>query len=376
MHIIFYVSVLVGLCYVLLMLYLAYGWLSLGDYHRDYHKPYTSVSVILPMRNEEQNILTCLASIALQDYPADKFEVLVIDDQSEDRSVDLVKEFIDAHPEKTIRLINQKQVTGKKAILALGVQRANGKLIVCTDADCTVGEQWLSTLVNYYETYGVAMLAGPVCMDGEKNIFEQMQSLEFISMIGTTASTITLDQPLMCNGANMAFEKDAYMYLGAAKTGSKFASGDDVFLLKQIRHKLKERIGFVKSQAAIVSTKAQPTLKEFINQRIRWASKSKGYTDVFSLITAFTVLLFSLSIPMLLLCGIFQPLFLRIALLLFMIKLVVDLPVMAGTALFLNKSRLLIWYLPVQMLYIFYISWVGFFSTFKGFYWKQRYYKK
>lgn len=376
MHILFYISIAISICYLLLMLYLTFGWLSLGEYHRDNRPPHTKVSIIIAVRNEIKTIENCLHSISLQDYNKALFEVIVIDDHSEDKTVNYIKSFIDNHPELLIRLVEQSQAEGKKKAIAQGIHRSNGTLIITTDADCTMGPQWLSTTVNYYETYGVSMIAGPVEISDEKNIFEKMQSLEFLSLIATTASTITLNLPLMCNGANLAFEKEAYQAIGSNQLNAKYTSGDDVFLLKQIKYKLKERIGFIKHPAAIVSTQAQPTVSSFINQRIRWVSKTKGSSDSFLYITSFIIYLFNLLIPTLVIFGIFEPIILKIALILLMLKLLIDLPIMAGIAFFMNKTKSLIWYIPLQFINLFYISLIGLIGNFKGFYWKNRYYKQ
>ena len=327
-------------------------------------------------RNEEDNIDSCLEAITLQDYDKNLFEVLIIDDNSEDNTTNHIKAFIDKHPELLIRLVIQKQAEGKKKSIAQGIHRSNGTFIVTTDADCTMGPLWLSTIVNYYETYGVSMIAGPVEFADEKNIFEKMQSLEFLSLVASGAASITIGNPLMCNGANLGFEKAAYLAIGSNQSNTKYTSGDDVFLLKQIKYKLKERIGFIKHQNAIVSTKAQPTLGLFFNQRIRWVSKSAGTKDAFSIITATIIFLFHLLLPTLTIIGLYEPIILKIALILFMIKLLIELPIMAAISIFMNKTKLLIWYIPVQIVYVFYIIIIGVIGNFKGFYWKNRYYKQ
>jgi len=373
--IVFYLITISCGLYVLLMLYFSYGWFSLGIYNRNYRNPSTPVSVIIPARNERKNILNCLDDIVKQDYPAGLFEIIVVDDASEDNTSKLVERFIAEHPETHVRLIKLADAhknSSKKRAITEGVQQAKGTLIVTTDADCRMNEKWLSTIVNYYETYGVSMIVGPVNLDNENTFFKKIQSLEFLSLIAASAASVTLNNPILCNGANLAYEKDVFEKVKGFKGNEKFASGDDVFLLQKVKRKLHERIGFIRNVDAIVYTEPESSLKDFIRQRTRWISKSRGYKDPFTIAVAIIVYLFNLLLLTGLVLGFIYPLFLKAVLLFFIVKLFVDLPILGGISFFVGQSSLLLYYLPLQVINIFYVSFIGIWGNFVKYKWKGR----
>ncbi len=373
-NIVFYlITVSFGL-YLIIILYYSYGWFSLGNFNKTFKTPFTQVSVIVAVRNERNNILNCLTDIIKQDYPAELFELIVVDDASEDHTAQLVEEFIEDHPEKNIRLIYIKDKTrsSKKHAITEGISRSAGTFIVTTDADCRMNEQWLSSLVNYYETFGVSMIAGPVCMNDEGSVFQKLQSLEFFSLVVVGAASITLNNPILCNGANLAYEKSSFDFLKGFKGNEKYASGDDIFLLQKIKKQLHERIGFIRNVDSIVYTSAEESFRGFIQQRVRWISKSKAYKDFFTIFTAVIVFSFNLLLLCGFILGLFNPLFLKIVLFFFSIKLFIDLPLLAGITYFMGRSKLLLYYLPLQMLNVFYVSIVGFYGNFAKYNWKGR----
>ena len=372
--IVFYI--LTGSCilYVLIITYLSYGWYSLGEYNRNFSRPSTLVSILIPARNEELNILNCLTDVARQDYPSELFEIIVIDDVSQDKTVSIVKKFIDEHPEKNIRLLilkeEEKNVFKKRAITH-GVKQAKGTLIVTTDADCTMNEKWLSTIVNYYETYGVSMIAGPVCMNEKKSLFQKLQSLEFLSLIVSGAASITLNRPILCNGANLAYEKSSFEFANGFKENEKYASGDDIFLMHKLI-KRKERIGFIRNTDAIVYTQANNNLKSFVSQRVRWISKTRSCKDFFTILTAVIVYFFNTILLAGLITGIFFPIFYKIFLIFFVVKLFIDLPLIGGITFFMGRFQLMLFYLPMQIINIIYVPVVGLLGNFSTYSWKGR----
>ena len=237
---------------------------------------------------------------------------------------------------------------------------AAGEWIVTTDADCTMDKQWLSALMQDAGDSGLQMLLAPVVYSQEKSVFGQLQEIEFMSLIASSAGASTLGMPIMCNGANLAYQKNAFMKLNGYVADQKFASGDDMFLMMKIRKAYGSRaIRFVKSPLAIVTTKAAATLSDFANQRLRWVSKSKGYRDAGVLTTAVIVYAFSLSAFISLLSwasGLSGPL---VPLTFLSVKILADFPLMAAYSRFANRSRLMLWYVPMQFIYLFYVTLFG-----------------
>jgi cellulose synthase/poly-beta-1,6-N-acetylglucosamine synthase-like glycosyltransferase len=273
-----YALVMGGYC--LLVLVLSVLWARM----KTVLKPNTIIStvtitVLLPVRNEEDSIVACLQSIAEQDFPADRLEVLVLDDDSTDRTAELVAKFIQSRTTAMhIQLIHLPPVPGltahKKRALDIGVQTARGELIVTTDGDCVSGPHWLSTLAAFYEAQKPKLIAGPVAIEPGNTLFGKMQALEFSGLMAVGGASAAAGVPLLCNGANLAYPRAVFLELGGY-AGDETASGDDMMLLKKIQRAYPVEVSFLKSADALVWTGPKESLGGFLQQRKRWASKFK-----------------------------------------------------------------------------------------------------
>lgn len=268
------------------------------------------VSVIIAARNEEGNIAGCLNSIVLQDYPKELFEVIVVNDQSEDKTGEIINHFISSDT------INLKQLVttgdgGKKAALGMALEKSTGTIILVTDADCQPSAGWIKSMVSCFHTTNALMVAGPVVLKDKGSIFSKFQVTEFNSLIASTAGSIGKHKPIMCNGANLGFVKEVITATDAFK--KDYSSGDDVFLMLSIKKRFgADRIKFLNDPAGIVYTQPLEKTGDFINQRIRWTSKSGGYKDAFLIYSAISVLslnlvIFILSISWMLQAKLYYP---------------------------------------------------------------------
>jgi cellulose synthase/poly-beta-1,6-N-acetylglucosamine synthase-like glycosyltransferase len=291
-----YFSAFLTLIYVLVVCSFIRGWARINLIHINDTPPNTMVSILIAARNEEDNIGNTLDDIIAQDYDKNLMEVIVIDDHSTDSTSDIVLSYAD----KGIKLIklNEPNVLNsyKKKAIQTGIQQSKGQLIITTDSDCQMGVNWLKSIVNYYETNSYKMISSPVAYFKEKGFFEYIQTLEFSYLIGLGASTIGNNNPSTCNGANLAYEREAFFEVGGFTGIDDLASGDDELLLHKMAARYKGKIGFLKNRDAIVYTQAKPTLKEFIEQRKRWASKSTRYKDKLIILLGISIWLFNLSI--------------------------------------------------------------------------------
>ncbi|MGD0710369.1 MAG: glycosyltransferase [Bacteroidales bacterium] len=363
-------------CYALLIIAYSFGWFSIRTWKRTGEKPSTKVSVIVPARNESENIVSCLEGISSQTYPESLYEIIVVDDSSDDNTVEVVKGLISNSLLKNIRLIelSDKNIHGKKQAITEAIKVSTGDFIITTDADCRLTENWISAIVEYYERYKPAMIAGPVCFTEGGNSFQRMQGLEFLSLISSGAAAMKLGMPIMCNGANLAYEKEAFIEAGGYDANNKYTSGDDIFLMLALKKTSKRKIAFIKCMDAIVYTSPQPTLKNFTNQRKRWASKSRGYADIAIVSVALLVFLFNLSLIASAVLALLIKAFLPVFLIGFIVKIVVDFPILIGITSFMKQKKLLLFYFPLQLIYPFYIILTACFGLFAKFEWKKRSY--
>lgn len=254
-------------------------------------------TVVVAARNEAGNISRCLESLASQDYPSSRHEVIIVNDHSSDQTSSVISQFIATRQLTHFRLIDRThpdQASGKKHAISVAVDHARGDYIVTTDADCQVGAKWLTIINQWVQAHQPAMLIGPVLLTPAGSLFEKMQVLEFCSLSGTTGGAAGLQHPVMCNGANLVFRKKDFLEVGGYQGNMNYASGDDVFLLHKFYQDHKGKILFMKERQAMVHTAPVSAVKAFFRQRIRWASKSTGYKDWFTLVVAALVAIVNL----------------------------------------------------------------------------------
>jgi len=340
--------------------------------------PQIKITILIPARNESANIQACIQSILNQKYPSHLFEILVIDDHSEDDTAALVQQFQVSNVHvlylKDYVKNRSKLQSFKKKAIEIGIENSTGDLIISTDADCIVPENWLNYLVSFYEEEKYKFIAAPVNFHKEKSLFEKCQSLDFIGMMGVTGAGIHGRFMNMCNGANLAYEKKAFYEVDGFNGIDKIASGDDMLLLQKMAKRFPTQIGFLKNKNATVLTKGTPDLKSFVQQRIRWASKSGNYQELQILFILVLVFFFCVSIVFNFFLLPF--LFAKIGwvfLAQFFIKTVVDFFYLNHLATFFQRKDLMKIFLPAQVFHIIYIFVIGLLGNLvKEYNWKGR----
>lgn len=348
------------------------GWNLLRYFVPAGQSPKTKVSIIVAARDEEENIRKTLDDLIAQDYPNALTEIIIIDDHSTDNTAQIVKEYAD----RNVRLImlneNQALNSYKKKAIQTAIGTCSGDLIVTTDADCRMGEKWLSTVVACYEEKGYKMISSPVAYFEETSFFENMQSLEFLYLIGLGASTIGNGQSSTCNGANLAYEKNAFYEVGGFKGIDDLASGDDELLLHKIAARYPGQIGFCKNRDVIVYTHAKETLNAFIQQRRRWASKTTKYKNKLLVVLGALIWLFNLSILANFLAGLFIPGFMNLVGYQLMVKIFLEVLFLWKLTGF-AKRRKLLFILPVlNIFHVLYMVYIGIAGNSGKYNWKGR----
>jgi|AntRauTorcE11898_2_1112593.scaffolds.fasta_scaffold01661_5 cellulose synthase/poly-beta-1,6-N-acetylglucosamine synthase-like glycosyltransferase len=369
-----------SLAYGLLILYLARGWGRLKPSPSVVTERKVLVTIIIPARNEASHIGLLLDDIGRQHYPSPWLEVIVVDDASDDATAKVARQRLKKHSTEG-RVIVLEEVTPnpspKKRALAEGIKHATGDLIVTTDADCRVGEEWVSAIVHHALHTGAVFISGPVKHAPLTNTFSKLQALEFMSLVGAGAGAIGAGQALMSNGANIAFLKKAFHDVGGYGGNEQYVSGDDVFLMMKLQKTYgKQAITFLKDRDAIVKTAARETWKEFMEQRIRWASKTKAYKSFFALYASGAVFLFNVLLLISIVIPFFYPGHLPMVLKMWLMKFIVDAALLFPVTLFMNEKRLLWYYIPSQIFVMVYTSLAGFLGMTKKFSWKGRTYRK
>ena len=367
--------------YVAIIAIYTCGWKLLPRWEApDDFSPSVKCTVIIPARNEAENLPGCLESIARQRYPSTLTQVIVIDDHSEDDTLELARQFASRHPhfevlELKAHLPEGKPINSyKKVAIDLGVQHARGELIVTTDADCVLSPEWLWLICSFYEVKKPAFIAAPVGFHREQSLFERFQSLDFFGMMCGTAAGIHLGIKNMANGANLAYPKAAYQAVNGFADIDHLATGDDILLMQKIAGAYPGKTAFLKNEKATALTLAKPGIAEFISQRVRWASKSTDYKEwvvTFLLGWVFFYCVFIVITPFLLPFAGTKALVLFVVLL--AVKTVTDYLYLGMMAKFFRRKELMKSYLPSQLIHILYIVTVGALGNIvKQYSWKGR----
>ena len=335
------------------------------------------VTVIIPVRNESLHIQRILEEMRQQDFPAHLMEVIVTDDDSEDQTMQIANQFAQKYPGFPLILVGsdqpEKETSGKKRAVTRAVGRSSGEFILGTDADTFHGPGWVSSMVNSFTLKQTQMVLGPVSFFMENNLLQRIQSLEFLGIMGTTAGSTALGFPVMCNGANLAYRRVAFEKCGGYHGNLRFSSGDDQFLLNSVRENYGSgAIRFNHDPLAIVSTEPEAGLKGFFNQRIRWVSKSRGYRDPVVIGVGAATFLVHLLIMGGFILGLFFPNILVLFLIFWIIKMLVEFPLVLHMYHFFRKKKLLRYYVIAQVFQVIYVVMVGITGLFLPFRWKGR----
>ncbi len=349
----------------------------------------TKITIIIPARNEEQHIGRCLQSIIQQTYPVELFEVIVVDDHSTDNTAAIVQSFAkrNIHCIFLRDFVTDNLNSYKKKAIEIAIAQSTGDLIVTTDADCFMGNNWLQTIASFYETYKPAFIAAPVSINCNNRFLAIFQTLDFMTLQGITGASVYKKIHSMCNGANLAYEKTAFNEVGGFKGIDNIASGDDMLLMHKIYQRYPDRVLYLKSKEAIVQTQPMDTWKNFFNQRIRWASKADKYDDKRILGVLILVYFFNLLLLLLPVIALFHNFTLsvfnyqsdsyRISIitywfLLLVFKTLVELFFLFPVAVFFDKQVILWWFPLAQPFHILYTIVAGWLGKFGSYTWKSR----
>jgi cellulose synthase/poly-beta-1,6-N-acetylglucosamine synthase-like glycosyltransferase len=324
------------------------------------------ISVIVACRNESDNILKLLKAISLQDYSVDLFEVIVVDDNSTDSTFELAYGFTGM---KNLRVVKNRG-NGKKMAVAAGVDSAEGELILTTDADCSMGKRWISTVASFYSRHKPDMIICPVVLESSPGFFGKFQELEFLSLQGVTAGTAAGGKSTMCNGANLAFTKKVFPE-HSENLHYEIRSGDDIFLLHSLKKDKGSKIMWLESHEASVTASSARTISSFLSQRSRWISKGKAYNDRSTVILAIVTFVTIFIQIVLLVLGFFRPGFLMVFAAFLTLKSIPDYLILQNTTGRYGKRNLMKWFLPSQLIYPFYVLGVVFNSFKYGLRWKH-----
>lgn len=371
----------ITLTLTLLFLVLLIGYMVLlNQYHRAFReiKPTQShfegtslVSVIIPARNEAQNIATCIKALLDQDLPHANYEIIVVDDHSSDETVRIASEF----PIQVIQIAhtpNLRTNAFKKMAISIGITAAKGDIILTTDADCIVPKGWIRFMTEPIRNRNAIMSVGGVRMIPEHSFFSKFQALDYAILQGITAASVSSRMYDMASGANLAYTRSVFLEVNGFEGIDDIASGDDMLLMQKFRSNYPNGIEYVSHLDSIVETKTEPDIKSFFRQRIRWASKTGKYKSK-NLIYALAMVYFlNLCLFSLILLAPFNGIIAITALVCILLKTIIEWNFTRDVLKYFKLSFLLPIFLPAQPLHIIYTVVSGTFGLLGKVQWKGR----
>jgi cellulose synthase/poly-beta-1,6-N-acetylglucosamine synthase-like glycosyltransferase len=335
-------------------------------------------SVIIPARNEQENIQKCIESILQGSYPKDLYEIIVVDDFSTDRTAAILQSLKARFPAQVkiielAKLLDSRPINSyKKKALALAIEASFGEWVLTTDADCILPPDWLAYYNSYIGQTGKRFVAAPVRFIDTRSFVGRFQCLDFLSLQGVTGAAVAGGLMSMCNGANLGYEKRFFQEVNGFEGVDNLASGDDMFLMQKMQDRQPGSAGYLFAQGAIVDTLPMPDWRSFINQRIRWASKAGTYRDYKIKLVLLIVYLLNLSLVILFFTGLLHPVILLKWLILVGIKYLIEFFFMWKVSAFFNQRNLMGWFLVMQPLHLVYTVVAGWLGLFGKYQWKGR----
>ena len=362
--------------YFIFLILLIRAWNGLKE-PENLKTDYPSITVLIPIRNEILNLSRLIQCLENQTYPPEFFEVIFIDDNSEDSSYDYLKDYSKTSKinVRVYRLeADDNRISHKKAAISYGITRSTGDYILLTDGDVFFSRYWIRRFADVFQRTDSKFISGPVVMEGG-SFMDEIQSLEFSSLIGAGAAAIYYNNPVLCNGANLAFKKEVFIEVNGYEGYEKIISGDDEFLMYKISKFYPSKIFFLKSSKAIVHVQPESSINEFYHQRRRWSGKWRKHPNPLSKVLALYIFMVHLSFLLLFILCILKLVPVYTVILLLTIKLLLEFVYFKQMYLFFIKKLKILPFLLSSLAYPVYAVTFGILSNMGGYKWKGRYYK-
>lgn len=377
------ISLIITIIYLLLIGSFIFGFDKVSGFKLEDIPAKTKFSVIIPFRNEAENLPNLLNSIESLNYSKNLFEIIFVDDDSDDDSDEIIQKVLNTsrlHQDNQtdINIISNDRKTNspKKDAISSAIKKAKYSWIITTDADCQLHKFWLDSFDEFIQKTNTVCIAAPVTYSNTNSFLNRFQTLDILSLQGATIGGFGLKKPFLCNGANLAYKKSIFNQVHGFEGNTNIASGDDIFLLEKINKTHPKQLHYLKCEQAIVNTQPQTNWKNLISQRIRWAAKTSAYNNWFGKLTGLVVLLINALIIIGLVLSIVGILNFKTLFYIIFIKFNIDFFLIYKSASFFNQKNILKSYIFGFIMYPFFSVYVACISTFSSYKWKGRDFKK
>ena len=239
----------------------------------DYEQSLPFTTVVIAARNEENNLPSLLDDLVNQKIDKNKFEVIIANDRSLDNTEKIINEYSNRYKFiKAIHIIKKAEMAPKKYALENAINKSKGEIILATDADCRVSNDWATSMASLVNQTNKVVI-GYSKISGQNSLIHEIQKIDFLGIMAANGGLLT--NGIVCSGSgqNLAYKKRHFLDIGGFEEVKHRESGDDMYIVQKIS-KIKGAI-FNYDKDSFVTTLPKNSLPSYINQRIRWSSNSK-----------------------------------------------------------------------------------------------------
>ena len=334
------------------------------------NKKINSISIIVAARNEERYLPLLLEKIANQNYPRDKYEIVLADDRSTDRTSEIIWKFQNKYSNiKAIRIEKENiKLVGKKGALDAAIKAAKHEILAFTDADCLPSENWLKE-INKYFSEETDFVTGYSPLINFPQFLSMLKNLERASIFSITAGGFAWNWGVTCTARNMAYRKSIFNKVNGFEGIGHLKSGDDDLMLQKMNKHIR-KMNFMFTSDSIVFSHDKENLREHADLECRRASKWKYYTFGIKLMTLFIFLYYSVF-SCSLIGAIIGTIQLSSFLNLVLIKIIPEFLLLFFFLIRIKKTRLLLAFPLAELIYLPYFIFFALKGTFGKFKWKE-----
>lgn len=334
-----------------------------------------TISIVVAARNEAENIADCIEALLAQDYPSDKYEIIVVDDRSEDRTAEIVKKYAESH--ENLRLLQvppddpQEPLVGKKNAINMAIESSENELIFTTDADCIAPKTWLKGMNKHFEP-DIGLVAGYLYTEkaGEDvPLWRKFRALERISIATVAAGTMSLNVGITGSAGNLAYRRKAFIDADGYRGIGHLRSGDDDLFIQKVHRNTEWQFRYSAMPETHVKTQPPESMTQAYQQEKRRASKGFKYHKwlIFLLIIVFLLnLSFAVFIPL----SLFNFDKFGVVVWYFVIKAFFEMFVIYKGCLIFQRKDLFPLFFLAELLYIPYFLIFAILGTFRKYRWK------
>jgi len=225
------------------------------------------VCIVVPCLNEEQTLAHAMASVFALQYPRELMDIIIVDDGSTDRTLQIAEEFVRACPvvgaERHIRVFHKKN-GGKHTALNLALQNTDAEIIGCLDADSTVAPDALMRVVSIFGNPDISAVTPGVHVKKPKTALQHIQNAEYALSVFNRFMFATLGSVFITPGAFSMYRTKTVRDLGGWRHGHSTEDMELALRMQKNGHKIAN------APAAAVYTATPKTLKGLFRQRVRW----------------------------------------------------------------------------------------------------------